>query len=41
MLSGLLAQVQQSNQEPELVKRLQDLNRQVLRFSMRKNLQGG
>ena len=40
MLSGLLAQVQQSEQDPELVQRLQKLNRQALRFSMEMNLRG-
>jgi hypothetical protein len=41
MLSGLLSQVQQSDQEPELEQRLQNLNRQALRFSMEKNLRDG
>ncbi|MES0359745.1 MAG: CpXC domain-containing protein [Anaerolineales bacterium] len=40
MLSGLMAQVADSDQEPELVAKFQDVNRQVLRFSMRSNLQG-
>jgi hypothetical protein len=41
MLSGLLAQVQQSGQDSELLQRLQNLNRQALRFSMEINLRGG
>jgi hypothetical protein len=41
MLSGLLAQVQQSGQDSELLQRLQNLNRQALRFSMEMNLRGG
>lgn len=41
MLSGLLAQVQQSGQDSELLQRLQRLNRQALRFSMEMNLRGG
>jgi hypothetical protein len=41
MLSGLLAQVQQSGQDAELLQRLQKLNRQALRFSMEMNLRGG
>ena len=41
MLSGLLAQVQQTNQDPELVNRLKALNRQAIRFSMVMNLRGG
>ena len=40
MLSGLMAQVADSDQEPELVAKFQDVNRQVLRYSMRSNLQG-
>jgi hypothetical protein len=41
MLSGLLAQVQQSGEDSELLQRLQHLNRQALRFSMEINLRGG
>lgn len=40
MLSGLMAQMADSDQEPELVAKFQDVNRQVLRYSMRSNLQG-
>lgn len=40
MISGLLAQVQQSGQDQELVDRLKALNRQVRRFSMEANLRG-
>jgi hypothetical protein len=40
MVSGLMAQVADSDQEPELVAKFQDVNRQVLRYSMRSNLQG-
>jgi hypothetical protein len=40
MLAGLQAQVEQSDQDPELVKRLQGLGRQARRFSMEKNLRG-
>jgi hypothetical protein len=40
MLSGLMAQVADSDQEPELVAKFKDVNRQVLRYSMRSNLQG-
>lgn len=41
MLSGLLTQVADSDQEPELVERLKDVNRQVLRYSMQSSLQQG
>ena len=40
MLSGLMAQVVDSDQDPELVTKLKDVNRQVLRYSMQSNLQG-
>ncbi len=40
MLSGLMAQVADSDQEPELVAKFKDVNRQVLRYSMRSKLQG-
>jgi hypothetical protein len=40
MLSGLMAQVVDSNQDPELVEKVKTVNRQVLRFSMQANLQG-
>jgi hypothetical protein len=40
MISGLLAQVQQYEQDQELVDRLKALNRQVRRFSMEANLRG-
>lgn len=41
LLSGLVSQVMDSNQETELVERLTALNRQVLRYSMEANLRGG
>jgi hypothetical protein len=41
MLSGLMAQIIDSDQDPELVRKFKDLNRQVLRYSMQANLQGG
>ena len=40
MLSGAMAQVIESDQEPELVEKFQAINRQVLRYSMQSNLQG-
>ena len=40
MLSGLMAQVVDSGQDPELVEKVKAINRQVLRFSMQSNLQG-
>lgn len=41
LLSGLVTQVSETNQEPALVERLKSVNRQVLRFSMEMNLRGG
>jgi len=41
MLSGLVAQVQQSNGDQELLDHLKAINRQVIRFSMKANLSGG
>lgn len=41
MLSGLLAQVLESNQNGDLVERFKEVNRHVLRFSMQANLKGG
>jgi hypothetical protein len=40
MLSGAMAQVIESDQEPELAEKFQAINRQVLRYSMQSNLQG-
>jgi hypothetical protein len=40
LLSGLVNQVIEANQEPELIERLKSVNRQVLRFSMEVNLRG-
>lgn len=39
MLSGLMTQVVDSGQDPELVEKVKVINRQVLRFSMKSNLQ--
>ena len=39
MLSGLMTQVVDSGQDPELVEKVKVINRQVLRFSMQSNLQ--
>jgi hypothetical protein len=41
MLSGLISQVAESNQDNELLEKLKLVNRQVLRHSMRANIQGG
>ena len=40
MLSGLMNQVAESGQEPELVEKVNAVNRQVLRYSMQSSLQG-
>ncbi|HLE51863.1 MAG TPA: CpXC domain-containing protein [Anaerolineales bacterium] len=41
MLSGLVTQVMESNQEAEFIERFKAVNRLVLRFSMETNLRGG
>jgi hypothetical protein len=41
MLSGLMNQVAESGQDEQLVEKLKLINRQVLRHSMRSNIQGG
>lgn len=41
ILSSLVSQVNESQQDPSLAERLKTLNRQVLRFSMEANLRGG
>jgi hypothetical protein len=40
MISGLVVQMQQSNQDEEFIKRLQSIVSQVRRFSMQVNLRG-
>jgi hypothetical protein len=40
MLSGLMTQVVDSGQDPELVEKVKTINRQVLRFSMQSKLRG-
>jgi hypothetical protein len=40
MLSGLMTQIVDSAQQPELAEKVKTINRQVLRFSMQANLQG-
>jgi len=40
MLSGLMNQVMETSQDPELVEQVKAVNRQVLRFSMQSSLQG-
>jgi hypothetical protein len=39
ILSGLMSQVVDSDQDPELVEKVKIVNRQILRYSMRANLQ--
>ena len=41
VLAGLTNQVEQAGNQPELVTKLKDLNREVLRFTMRRNLKDG
>ena len=41
MLSGLMNQVAESGQDEQLVEKIKLINRQVLRHSMRSNIQGG
>ncbi|HHX08413.1 MAG TPA: hypothetical protein GX730_03135, partial [Chloroflexi bacterium] len=37
-LAELIAQVENQNDQPELVEKLKDINREVMRFTMRRNL---
>ncbi|MFZ3070115.1 MAG: CpXC domain-containing protein [Anaerolineaceae bacterium] len=39
MLSGLISQIESKGDQPEVLIKLKDLNREVLRFSMQKNLE--
>ena|SRR3990170_1249780 len=41
MLSGLVTQVMDSDQEPDFIERFKAVNRLVLRYSMETNLRGG
>lgn len=41
MISGLMNQVTETNQDPVLVDKIKAINRQVLRYSMQSSLQGG
>ena len=41
MLTGLMNQVADSGQDEQLVEKIKLINRQVLRYSMRSNIQGG
>ena len=40
-LTGLINQVEQQGQQPELLEKLKEINREVLRFTMRRNLNNG
>lgn len=40
-LVGLIGQVEEQAQQPELLERLKEINREVLRFTMRRNLNNG
>ncbi len=40
MISGLMNQVTETNQDPVLVEKIKAINRQVLRYSMQSSLQG-
>ena len=39
MLGGLVGQMEQQGDQPEMLDRLKDLNREILRFTMKRNLQ--
>jgi len=41
MISGLMNQVEESGQDEQLVEKIKLINRQVLRHSMRSNIEGG
>ena len=38
VLGSLSSQIEQEGNQPELVTKLKDLNREVLRYTMRRNL---
>jgi hypothetical protein len=40
-LSGLISQVESQGDQPELLEKLKEINREVLRFIMRRNLNNG
>ena len=40
-LSGLISQVESQGDQPELLDKLKEINREVLRFTMRRNLNNG
>ena len=40
-LSGLISQVESQGDQPELLEKLKEINREVLRFTMRRNLNNG
>ena len=40
-LSSLISQVESQGDQPELLERLKEINREVLRFTMRRNLNNG
>lgn len=40
-LSGLISQIEEQGEQPELVEKLKEINREVLRFTMRRNLNNG
>ena len=39
LLGGLIGQMEQQGDQPELLDQLKELNREVLRFTMKRNLQ--
>ena len=39
LLGGLLGQIEQQGDQPEILERLKELNREILRFTMKRNLQ--
>lgn len=40
-LSGLISQMESQGEQPELLEKLKEINREVLRFTMRRNLNNG
>jgi len=41
LLGSLIGQMEQQGNQPEVLKRLKELNREILRFTMKRNLQNG
>ena len=39
LLGGLIGQLEQQGEQPEMLDKVKELNREILRFTMKRNLQ--